>query len=68
MRLKIESVETVEGLAETSQVHRVALAIYESGVEIYRVEKVFLEDRYLSYSPDMFDPEHHGLILQRSQP
>ncbi len=64
----IESVETIEVIAETSQVHRVTFKIFESGVETYRVEKVFLEDRYLSYTPDMFDPEHHGLILQRSQP
>ena len=64
----IESVETIEVIAETSQVHRVTLAIYESGVETYRAEKVFLEDHYLPYTPDMFDPEHHGLILQRSQP
>ena len=64
----IESVETIEVIAETSRVHRVTLAIYESGVETYRAEKVFLEDRYLPYTPDMFDPEHHGLILQRSQP
>ena len=64
----IESVETIEVIAETSRVHRVTLAIYESGVETYRAEKVYLEDRYLLYTPDMFDPGHHGLILQRSQP
>ena len=64
----IESVETIEVIAATSQIHRVTLVIYESGVETYRAEKVFLEDHYLPYTPDMFDPGHHGLILQRSQP
>jgi hypothetical protein len=64
----IESVETIEVIAETSRIHRVTFTIFESGAETYRIEKVFLEDRYLSYTPDMFDPEHHGLILQRSQP
>ena len=57
----IESVETIEVFAETSRIHRVTLAIFEQGVETYRAEKTFLEDRYLSYEPDMFSPEHHGL-------
>lgn len=58
-----ESVETVEVFAESSLIHRVTLTVSERGVETYRVEKTFLEDRYLSYSPDMFDPEHHGLTM-----
>ena len=64
----IASVETIEVLAETSQIHRVTFTIFERGVETYRVERIFLEDRYLDYTPDMFDPEHHGLILQKDQP
>ena len=57
----IESVETNEVIAESSQIYRVTLTVFEHGVETYRAEKTFLEDRYLSYSPDMFDPGHHGM-------
>ena len=59
----IESVETIEILAESSRIHRITLTVFEGGVETYRAEKMFLEDRYLSYAPDMFAPEHHGLTL-----
>ncbi len=57
----IESVETIEVIAESSRIHRMTLTVFEDGVETYRAEKTFLEDRYLSYAPDMFDPGHHGL-------
>ena len=59
----IESVERIEVIAESSRIHRVTLTVSEHGVETYRAEKTFLEDRYLSYAPDMFDPGHHGLAV-----
>lgn len=60
----IESVEKIEIIAESSRIHRVTLTIFESGTEAYRAERVFIEDRYLPYSPETFDPVLHGLTLQ----
>jgi len=60
----IESVERIEIIAESSRIHKVTLTIFERGEEAYQAERVFIEDRYLPLSANMFDPVHHGLTLQ----
>lgn len=60
----VAPVERVEIDSETSRIRKLSLSIFEHGDEIYSAETTFLEDRYLPYAPDTFDPDLHGLSLE----
>jgi len=57
----VEPVERIEVDSATSRIRRLSLSIVEHGREIYAAETTFLEDRYVPYAPDTFDPDLYGL-------
>lgn len=57
----VEPLERIEVDSATSRIRKLSLSIVEGGKEIYSAETTFLEDRYLPYAPDTFDPDLHGL-------
>jgi hypothetical protein len=59
----VESIQRVEVHAGSASIHRTTLIVRENGMETYRAEVVFAEDRYLPAAPDMFDPSALGLTL-----
>ncbi|MFQ5628447.1 MAG: hypothetical protein ACE5I1_06785 [bacterium] len=59
------AIETVKVYAVDKKICETILTIRENGREVYRAEKRFLNDEYVAASPELFNPNMHGLVLQQ---
>jgi hypothetical protein len=68
--LKLERmnvVETTKIESETGKIFRITYSLYKKDKLMDKYELTFLEDRFINYDPEIFNPNAFGLKIKKNE-